>query len=507
MKYIIAAGFLLIYQSIFSQTNTDLFLINVNDGKLEVTNPINISNKEGYDNQPSFYDDNDILFSSTRNGQTDIALYYIKTGSIDWVSNTPGASEYSPTKVPNKNSISAIRLDTNGLQRLYTYENGSGKNEELLKELKELKVGYHVWYSPEILVTTVLVENRMDLVIVDSKNNTSKTIHKNVGRSLHKIPNTTLVSFVKQGDKTSTLMSLNLSSVETKKIITLSDKSQDICWMNDGTVLTGYGKSILKFNPQTDSNWNELARFSDKNINNISRLAINTTNTKLVLVAEESPEAIVQKQVETFNSGNLDAFVSCYTENVLVQNFPNDTLYVGNSKMKTSYKKYLTNNPDTKVKVTNHIVIGNTVIDEELVTVSGKNHQQVAIYEVTNGSIGSMTFIHNKSLITDAAKVVQEQLDAYNSRNIEAFVNTYSDDVEVFDFPNKSRFEGKDKMRESYGGFFESTPDLNCEIKNRIVIGNKVIDEEFLTINGINYNAVAIYEVENRKIAKVTFVR
>ena len=504
MKYIIATGFLLAYQSISSQTNTDLFLVDINDGKIAITDPFNISNNEGYDNQPSFYDDDDILFSSTRNGQTDIALYHIKTSSIDWISNTPGASEYSPKKAPNNNSISAIRLDTNGLQRLYTYEKGNGKNKELLKDLK---VGYHVWYSSEILVTTVLVENRMDLVIVNPKNDTSKTIHKKVGRSLHKIPNTNLVSFVMQGDKTSTLMSLNPISGEQREIIPLTDKSQDICWMNDGTVLTGYGKSILKFNPKTDANWNELARFRDKNINKISRLAINATNTKLVLVAEESPEAIVQKQVETFNSGDLDAFVSCYTDNVLVQNFPNDTLYVGNSKMKTSYKKYLTNNPDTKVKVTNRIVIGNTVIVEELATVSGKNHQQVAIYEVTNGKINSMTFIQRKSPITDAEKVVQEQLDAYNSRNIKAFVNTYSDDVKVFDFPNKSRFEGKDKMQERYGSFFESTPDLNCEIKNRILIGNKVIDEEFLTINKINYNAVAIYEVENGKIAKVTFVR
>ncbi len=182
MKYIIAAGFLLVYQSISSQTNTDLFLVDINDGKVAITEPFNISNNEGYDNQPSFYDDDDILFSSTRNGQTDIALYHIKTSSIDWISNTPGASEYSPTKIPNKNSISAIRLDTNGLQRLYNYEYGGGNNKELVKDLK---VGYHVWYSPEILVATVLVENRMDLVIVNPKNNTSKTIHKKVGRSLH----------------------------------------------------------------------------------------------------------------------------------------------------------------------------------------------------------------------------------------------------------------------------------------------------------------------------------
>ena len=504
MKYIIAVGFLLVYQTIFSQTNTDLFLVDINDGKVAITDPFNISNNEGYDNQPSFYDDDDILFSSTRNGQTDIALYHIRTGTIEWVSKTPGGSEYSPTKIPNKEEVSSIRLDTNGLQRLYKYGIRSGEYKELLKDLK---VGYHVWYSPEILVTTVLVENRMDLVVVNPKNNTSKTIQKKVGRSLHIIPNTNLVSFVIQGDQESTLMSLNPISGETKKIITLADKSQDICWMNDGTVLTGYGKSILKFNPQTDSNWNELARFSDKNINNISRLAINAMNTKLVLVAEESPEVIVQKQVDTFNSGNLDAFVSCYTENVLVQNFPNDTLYIGNTKMKANYKRYLTNNPDTKVKVTKRIVIGDKVIDEELATVSGKNHQQVAIYEVTNGRIGSMTFIHKKSLNTDAEKVVQDQLDAYNSRNIEAFVNTYSDNVKVFDFPDKPLFEGKDKMHESYGSFFESTPDLNCEIKNRIVIGNKVIDEEYLTINGINYKAVAIYEVENGKIANVTFIR
>ncbi|MCP4975308.1 MAG: steroid delta-isomerase [Maribacter sp.] len=118
-----------------------------------------------------------------------------------------------------------------------------------------------------------------------------------------------------------------------------------------------------------------------------------------------------------------------------------------------------------------------------------------------------MTFIHRKSLNTNAEKVVQDQLDAYNSRNIEAFVNTYSDNVKVFDFSNKPRFEGKDQMHERYSGFFESTPDLNCKIKNRIVIGNKVIDEEYLTINGNNFRAVAIYEVENGKIVKVTFVR
>jgi len=55
--------------------------------------------------------------------------------------------------------------------------------------------------------------------------------------------------------------------------------------------------------------------------------------------------------------------------------------------------------------------------------------------------------------------------------------------------------------------FFENTPDLNAEIKNRIVIGNKVIDQESVTANNIVFDAVAIYEVDNGKIDKVTFIK
>ena len=62
-------------------------------------------------------------------------------------------------------------------------------------------------------------------------------------------------------------------------------------------------------------------------------------------------------------------------------------------------------------------------------------------------------------------------------------------------------------MREGYTSFFDSTPDLNCTIKKRIVIRNIVIDEEYIIANGNNFSAVAIYETEKGKISKVTFVR
>ena len=117
-----------------------------------------------------------------------------------------------------------------------------------------------------------------------------------------------------------------------------------------------------------------------------------------------------------------------------------------------------------------------------------------------------MNFIFDEPT-EDPEAIVQKQLDAYNARDIDAFLATYTDDVALYNYPNTLRSEGQDAMREGYTGFFENTPDLHCEIINRIVIGNKVIDEEYITANGGNFSAVAVYEVENGKIAKVTFIQ
>ena len=98
-------------------------------------------------------------YSHLRNGQTDIALYNFKNRATSWLSNTPKGSEYSPLKIPGKEAVSAIRLDEDGLQRLYEYNFKTGKSTELLKDLK---VGYHVWYNEDVLVSSVLVKSRMD---------------------------------------------------------------------------------------------------------------------------------------------------------------------------------------------------------------------------------------------------------------------------------------------------------------------------------------------------------
>jgi imidazolonepropionase-like amidohydrolase len=102
--------------------------------------------------------------------------------------------------------------------------------------------------------------------------------------------------------------------------------------------------------------------------------------------------------------------------------------------------------------------------------------------------------------------IVQRQLNAYNARNIDGFIATYSPDIEIYDAKGKLLMKGHKHMREEYEGFFKNTENLYCQIENRIVINNKIIDKEKVRAGKNTIHAVAIYEVEAGKIKKVTFL-
>ncbi|WP_232826664.1 nuclear transport factor 2 family protein [Cognataquiflexum aquatile] len=108
-----------------------------------------------------------------------------------------------------------------------------------------------------------------------------------------------------------------------------------------------------------------------------------------------------------------------------------------------------------------------------------------------------------------AEKLAQEQLDAYNKRDIDAFVAPYADNVKVYKFPNELLYEGKTTMYDTYGRMFARTPDLHCRLVNRIVMGNTVIDQEEVTISKKDppMNAIAIYKIIDGKIAEVYFIQ
>jgi uncharacterized protein (TIGR02246 family) len=103
---------------------------------------------------------------------------------------------------------------------------------------------------------------------------------------------------------------------------------------------------------------------------------------------------------------------------------------------------------------------------------------------------------------------VQAQLEAYNARDLEAFLACYTDDCVAEDGEGNRLMQGKAEMRTRYAALFAASPQLHAEIVNRIRIGDYVIDEERITgrVPPLQ-RAVAIYRLRDERIAHIRFIR
>ena len=113
------------------------------------------------------------------------------------------------------------------------------------------------------------------------------------------------------------------------------------------------------------------------------------------------------------------------------------------------------------------------------------------------------------ALPSDSAAVVQRQLDAYNARDIEAFLATYAADAQLFEHPATLLAGGTAQLRERYTLRFQE-PNLHAVIAGRIVMGPVVIDHEKITRTfpeGTGTSeAVVIYHVQEGRIARAWLI-
>ncbi len=107
------------------------------------------------------------------------------------------------------------------------------------------------------------------------------------------------------------------------------------------------------------------------------------------------------------------------------------------------------------------------------------------------------------------AQLAQQQLDGYNQHNLDLFLAPYADSVIIYQFPNQVIYQGKEQMRETYGKMFESNKDLFCTLMNRMIMGNTVMDHEYVVFdkNEPAIEVIAMYKIRQQKIVEVYFIR
>ncbi|WP_257391834.1 nuclear transport factor 2 family protein [Mesobacillus jeotgali] len=111
---------------------------------------------------------------------------------------------------------------------------------------------------------------------------------------------------------------------------------------------------------------------------------------------EKTPAMLAQQQLDAYNNQDLEEFLSVYSEDVKIMEFPTNTITTcGIEEMRNRYGKLFKEHPNNHAELLARIVHDNKVVDHELVT--GRENSEpkkaVAIYEVINGKIAKVWFL------------------------------------------------------------------------------------------------------------------
>lgn len=109
---------------------------------------------------------------------------------------------------------------------------------------------------------------------------------------------------------------------------------------------------------------------------------------------------------------------------------------------------------------------------------------------------------------TETEVPVQEQLEAYNARDIHGFMKWWADDCQHYEFPTRLLARGSAEIRERHIARFKES-NLFGRLIKRMIVANVVVDQEIVTRTFPEgpgeVDVVAIYEVAGGKIARAWF--
>jgi len=106
-------------------------------------------------------------------------------------------------------------------------------------------------------------------------------------------------------------------------------------------------------------------------------------------------------------------------------------------------------------------------------------------------------------------QIAQAQLDAYNAQDLDKYVSYFSADCVVSGLNGTPTETSRDAIRARYAKAFAQFPQNRAELKNRIAVGNTVVDHELVirAPGGEQFEIIAIYTFRDGLIARVDFAK
>ncbi len=275
-------------------TTPDVFLVplTTSSGDVKVGVPANLTRRDGYDNQPSFSaNSRELFYTSVRNnGPSDIYRYDFNTGLSVPARLTSPESEYSAFPMSG-NAVAVIRVEADSSQRLWRMPLDTSAPTVLFPDIKP--VGYFAQADDSTWAMFVLgtrgVPATLQIGVVGRAGGT--VVARDIGRSLHRIPGTTRVSYVQKGANGWYVMQLDPITKRADTLVKTVDKAEDMAWVDSTTIVMGQGTKLYAWRRGATS-WTQIADFSFAHLNNITRVAVSPSKQWLAIVADVVPRTI-----------------------------------------------------------------------------------------------------------------------------------------------------------------------------------------------------------------------
>ena len=273
-----------------AQTPTDIFVAPLRqDGrKVTIGAPVNVTNRVGYDNQPSFTPDGaSLLYTAIGDdGQANAWTIRVAGGGRPSRLTNTAIGVYSPTIMPDGKSFSVIRVERDSTQRLWKFPLAGGEPTLVLERVKP--VGYHAWIDARTVVVYIL-GNPATLQVADVVTGNATTVASRIGRGLVKVPHHDAVNFVQiVPDSGQWLAEYDLAKKAVRRLGRLPEGADYVAWTQRGALITAAGSTIYRWN---DGAWAVAVDLAAAGVRNISRLAISPAGDQLAFVAEDSAPA------------------------------------------------------------------------------------------------------------------------------------------------------------------------------------------------------------------------
>ena len=284
MKLVFTFAFSLLTSYLYCQLpNCDIWLLDIKDsaGNISFSNPVNITHRKGYDNQPAFSPDGKyILYSSQKDsaGQTDIYKYDIASGTTTQFTHT-ATSEYSPTFMLDGKNISVVMVEKDSAQRVWKFPIAGGEPSCIMKNVDS--VGYHCWINRDSMAVFILTRPSFTLQLANINIQKTKVIADSIGRCMRMRDGA--LWFTTKAGHFNSLYEYNLRS----KKITLKGviESEDYCFYGKSDLWSCSDNTIVAGYMNNKAGADELANLESYGITKIARITLSPDRKQIAVVS------------------------------------------------------------------------------------------------------------------------------------------------------------------------------------------------------------------------------